>query len=76
MKTRTNSPQAIAAFDDLPPSASVRLPTVCALYACSPATVWRWAADGTIPAPRHYGHRITAWSVGELRADLANKRRA
>lgn len=77
MQHQTKSqPPAIAAFDSLPDSAAVRLPTVCALFACSPATVWRWAADGTIPAPKRYGHRVTAWSVGELRAALANPRRA
>jgi predicted DNA-binding transcriptional regulator AlpA len=71
MQHQTKSqPPALAGFDSLPDSAAVRLPVVCALFAVSPATVWRWAAAGQIPAPKRYGSRVTAWTVGDLRAAL------
>jgi prophage regulatory protein len=58
------------AFDDLPDSAYVALPVVCALYDCSPATVWRRVASGQLVAPHRLGTRTTRWRVGELRAAL------
>lgn len=61
--------QTIRLFEDLPPAARVRLPTVCALCGCSPATVWRRAAAGTLPAPRREGG-TTFWLAGELRRAL------
>lgn len=71
MQHQTKSqPPASAGFDALPDSGMVRLPVVCELFAVSPATVWRWAAAGQIPAPKRYGSRVTAWSVGELRQKL------
>lgn len=65
-----SSPDPLAGFDSLPDSAFVRLPVVCALRACSPATVWRHVRLGLIPAPRNLGPRLTAWQVGELRESL------
>ena len=64
---------ALKNFEFLPDSAHVRLPVVAALYACSPATVWRRLKDGGIPAPKKLSDRVTAWNVGQLRADLARK---
>lgn len=64
---------ALEHFDSLPNSAHVRLPVVAALYACSPATVWRRRKNGTMPAPKKLSARVTGWNVGELRADLARK---
>lgn len=64
---------ALKNFDLLPGSASVRLPTVQALYACSPATVWRGVKSGRIPAPRKLSPRCTCWSVSELRQALQLK---
>lgn len=64
---------ALKNFDSLPNSAHVRLPVVAALYACSPATVWRRLKDGGIPTPKKLSDRVTAWNVGELRAALAGK---
>jgi predicted DNA-binding transcriptional regulator AlpA len=57
-------------FDDLPNSAYVRLPTICALYSISPMTVWRWvkADPPRLPAPTKLSPRVSAWNVGELRA--------
>ncbi|WP_432432129.1 helix-turn-helix transcriptional regulator [Candidatus Accumulibacter phosphatis] len=64
-------PDALKNFDSLPDSASVRLPVVKALKACSAATVWRMVKRGDLPAPRKISERITAWNVGELRKALA-----
>lgn len=64
--------QAISAgIDNLPDSAHVRLPVVQSIFACSPATVWRAVKVGRIPAPKHFGPRLCAWNVGELRAALS-----
>lgn len=71
---RNKIPDALANFDWLPDSAYVRLPVVCGLYACSPATVWRHVKAGTIPACVKLSERVTAWLVGDLRAALANLR--
>jgi predicted DNA-binding transcriptional regulator AlpA len=57
-------------FDYLPNAAYVRLPVVTALFACSPATVWRRVSSGHIPKPRKLSLRITGWNVGELRQAL------
>src|SRR5262245_24909147 len=58
-------------FDLLPDSAHVRLPTITALFACSPATVWRGVRDGRIPKPAKIHQRAACWNVGALRAALA-----
>lgn len=60
----------LARFDALPDEAYVRLPVVMALFACSAASVWRYAKTQRIPAPQRLGSRITAWKVGQLRAAL------
>ncbi|MBL4803255.1 MAG: AlpA family phage regulatory protein [Alphaproteobacteria bacterium] len=57
-------------FDSLPDAAHVRQPVVEALYACSSATLWRYVKAGTIPEPKRFGGRITAWNVGQLRNSL------
>jgi predicted DNA-binding transcriptional regulator AlpA len=57
-------------FDQLPNSANVRLPVVMALFACSPATIWRRVQSGHIPKPHRPSLRITCWNVGELRQAL------
>lgn len=61
---------ALKNFDFLPDSASVRQPVVEALYACSPASVWRGVKAGRIPKPRKLSPRTTCWNVGELRQAL------
>ena len=71
MEHRTNKlPDALRHFDSLPDSANVRLPVVCGLVGVSPATAWRMALDGRLPAPRKMGTKITAWNVGQLRSCL------
>lgn len=66
-KSAHGLPAALRHFDELPDSASVRLPTVAAWLGVSPATVWRRVKDGTIPAPKKFGPKCSAWNVGELR---------
>lgn len=65
------SADALIQFDTRPAASFVRLPVVCSLYACSPATAWRWVKAGKIPAPVKLSDRVTAWRVGDLRASLA-----
>ena len=60
-------------FDALPDSAHVRMPTVTGLFACSPATIWRWVRTGRIPKPVKLFERASAWNVGELRAALQQR---
>lgn len=64
-------PDALKLFELLPSSAHVRLNTVKALYACSPASVWRGVKAGRIPKPRKLSPRTSCWNVGELRQALA-----
>ncbi|MDV6345408.1 helix-turn-helix transcriptional regulator [Nitrosomonas sp. Is37] len=69
-KVRENIPETLQNFDQLPDSASVRLPTVRGLFACSSASVWRGVKAGRIPKPRKLSPRTTCWNVGELRKAL------
>lgn len=73
MKTVTSINLALSHFDQLPDGANVRLPVVMALYAISPATVWRNVKSGNIPKPRKLTARTTVWNVGELRAALGTE---
>jgi len=66
-------PDALRNFDTLPEAANVRLPVVAALFACSPATVWRRVKSGTLPAPRKLSEGVTAWRVAELRKALSGE---
>ena len=61
---------ALSSFDSLPDSAHVRVPTVAALYGVSIVTVWRWAKNGSLPAPTKRGG-TTAWRVGDLRRAMS-----
>jgi predicted DNA-binding transcriptional regulator AlpA len=63
-------PAAFANFDHAPDSAFVRLAVVAALFACSPATIWRRVKKGTLPVGRKLSEGVTAWNVGELRKAL------
>lgn len=64
-------PDALAAFDQLPNSAHVRLAIVAPLFSTSTATVWRWVKSGRLPAPKKLGPNTTAWNVGDLRRAMA-----
>ena len=66
-------PDAFRNFDASPDAANVRLPVVAALFACSPATIWRRVKSGTLPAPRKLSEGVTAWNVGELRKALSGE---
>ncbi len=68
--TTGDLPAALEHFDRLPDSAHVRLPVVCGLRGCSPATVWRHVKAGLIPKPEKIGLNISAWRVGSLRRAL------
>jgi len=70
MNNITAIPDSLRNFDQLPNSAYVRLPTVCALKACSPATVWRLVRAGKMPAPKKVSEKNSAWNVGTLREHL------
>lgn len=73
MKPRLSSapvPDALRNFDSLPDAGYIRLPIVAALFACSPATVWRRVKAQTLPAPRKLSEKVTAWRVGDLRKAL------
>lgn len=48
---QAHAADALIQFDTRPASSFVRLPVVCSLYACSPATAWRWVKAGKIPLP-------------------------
>ena len=66
-------PEALANFDQMPNSASIRLPVMIGLYGVSAATIWRGVKNGTLPRPAKLAERCTAWNVGQVRADLALK---
>lgn len=62
--------QTLDNWDCLPDSSYVSLLVVCALFSCSPATVWRRVSSGELVAPHRIGKRTTRWKVGELRNAL------
>lgn len=61
---------SLTQFDTLPDAAHVRLPAVLALFGISRATAWRWVKEKKIPEPKHFGSRVSAWNVGDLRGAL------
>lgn len=63
-------PEALRNFDSMPDAGFVRLPVVAALFACSPATVWRRVKAKSLPEPRKLSEKVTAWRVGDLRKAL------
>ncbi len=68
--TKAKQAEILKNFDNLPDCAFVQIPTVCGLYGCSAATIWRRVKNGAVPAPRKLTAGHTAWNVGQLRADL------
>jgi predicted DNA-binding transcriptional regulator AlpA len=70
-RKRKDPAAALSNFDNLPDSATVRLPVVAGWLGVSPATVWRYARAGLIPKPNPIGLNTTGWNVGELRRSRA-----
>ena len=62
--------EAAAIFNSQPDDGLVQIHTPCAIFSCSPATIWRWVDSGKFPNPHKMG-RLTVWRVGDLRAALA-----
>lgn len=56
--------------NDLPSEGFARLPTVCAVCAMSPASIWRRVANRSFPQPIRFGTRMTAWRVEDVREFL------
>jgi predicted DNA-binding transcriptional regulator AlpA len=59
-------------WEALPDSAFIPLPVVCALFGCSPATVWRRVRSGDLVAPKKIGAGTTRWQVADIRRELIN----
>ena len=71
-----HAPASAEDFDKLPDSSFVRIGVLTALFAVSPASIWRWSRQGRLPCPTKVSG-TTLWSVRDLReviADLQNKR--
>ncbi|WP_083844240.1 helix-turn-helix transcriptional regulator [Pseudogulbenkiania sp. NH8B] len=73
-------PHNLPSFDSLPDSAFVResqlvrspkRPGAPTPLPFSAPTLWRKVKDGTFPSPVKLSRRITAWSVGSVRAWIA-----
>ena len=45
-------------------------PLMAQLYGVSLATIWRWAKEGTIPAPRKIGKNTTRWDGQEVAKNM------
>ena len=43
------------------------------LLPVSPATVWRWSAEGKFPSPFKIGANTTVWDLDEVEAHLAQQ---
>ncbi len=51
----------------------IRIPGMCAKFGgCSPSTIWRRVADGSIPAPAKIGG-MTLWDEDEVDAVIEAK---
>ncbi|UHL65571.1 AlpA family phage regulatory protein [Paralcaligenes sp. KSB-10] len=57
---------------NLPATGYVRLPTVAAVCGIGKSTVWEWCRKGRFPAPIKLSMRVSAWSVDDVRAWLAD----
>lgn len=56
----------------LPATGYVRLPTVAAVSGIGRSTIWKWCAQGRMPAPVKLSPRVSAWQVAALRDWLAD----
>ncbi len=57
---------------NLPAIGYVRLPAVAAVCGISTSAIWKWCRDGRFPPPVKLAPRVSAWSVDDLRAWLAD----
>jgi len=46
-------------------------PTKSGILPVSPATIWRWVADGKFPKPFKLGASVTAWYSADIEAFIA-----
>jgi predicted DNA-binding transcriptional regulator AlpA len=51
--------------------ATLTLENLIAIYRVSRRTIWRWVAEGKIPAPYAVTRRIRRWKVSEIQEHLA-----
>lgn len=70
---RNAIPDALRHFDDLPPSAWVRIRVVQGLLGCSRATIYRMEADGRLPRHENKSPGCAVWQVGKLRQALSSE---
>ena len=61
----------LQSFDALPPSALIRIHTICGLWSISKSTVLRLVEKGDLPKPHRIGPRIRCWRVEDIRTCLA-----
>ena len=48
----------------------VRVNELAARLGVGVSTVWRWAAEGTIPQPKKIGRNVTVWRWRDVQAAL------
>jgi predicted DNA-binding transcriptional regulator AlpA len=58
-------------LDAFPDCGFISARSLAAMLSVSQVTIWRWAKDGMLPAPRKLGEGTTRWNVGEVRVALA-----
>jgi predicted DNA-binding transcriptional regulator AlpA len=69
--TRANGiPASVENFDRLPDSARLDLSCLMALTSKSRATIYRWIAQGILPAPAKLGQTRNSWIAGDVRRAL------
>lgn len=61
---------AYAAFP--PDTGYIRIRSVAAMCGIAVSTVWAWAAQGRFPRPTKLSHRVSVWSIADIRIWLAN----
>ena len=65
--------EGVARFSGMPDSSYVRQPVPLALLGISAATWWRWVKQHPELAPTKLSERVTAWTVGQLRAFMQTR---
>ena len=72
MKSIVQKNKEFATFDKAPDSAFIRVQTVAQLFGVSVVTIWRWVADGQMPAGIAIGNNTTRWRVGDIRKHMGS----